>query len=688
MRAVARRRLRAAGLRPDRVSGPRDAPVPPGWSAAERATLASLAETFVRGDSLRRANLAAGALEAAADPAQVRQLRLVLRLFESRLANLVLARRPTAFRDLPPADRERYLLAWANSPLGLRRSAFHAFRKLLTFLAYADGAGGTNPRLAAMDYRPDAPPVTPSPTPIRPWTLPAPDASGVVTVDADVLVVGSGAGGGVVACDLARAGRSVIVLEAGPLVDEVSMPVDELEAYDRLYLNHGFTTTWDGSVTLLAGGAVGGGTLVNWMTCIDSPASTRAEWARDHGIDGWDGPAALADVAAIEQEIGVTEVAAPGPKDEAILRGAAALDWAAARIRRNAPGCTDCGSCCFGCRRGTKQSGIRAHLAEAWRAGARIVPGIDVERVLLGAGGHAAAVEARVAGTDGNPARSVTIAAPQIVLAAGALRTPAILERSGLGHAAIGRHLRIHPIPVVAALFDEPIDMWRGPLQAARVDEFLEPGAAPLPYVIEAAVGHPGLLALALPWEGTDAHAAVAGIGRYLAPLVAVTRDGGEGRVRATKHRGVRIDYQLDADGRATLRHALGSMARVARAAGAIEIGALGMPPVWFGRGGRSSTSEASFTVFSDALASFDYRPNRGTVFSAHLLGTVRMGASAALHPCDPGGRVRASDSSDRVVRGLYVADGSLFPTGLGVNPMITIMALARRVGRTVLAEG
>ena len=533
---------------------PADAPAPAGWSAAELATLASIAETFVRGDSIRRANLAAAALEAAAEPQQVRQLRLVLRLVESRLANLALVRRKATFRDLSPAERERYLLAWASSLLGLRRSAFHAFRKLLTFIAYADGAGGSNPRLAAMGYRPDAPPVTSSPTPIRAWTLPPPDESGLVTVDADVLVVGSGAGGGVVARDLARAGRSVLVLEAGPLVDEASMPTGELEAYDRLYLNHGFTTTWDGSVTFLAGGAVGGGTLVNWMTCIDSPAAMRTEWARDHGIDGWDEAPALEDVAAIENELGVAEVAAAGTKDAVLLSGAASLGWESARVRRNAVDCTDCGSCGFGCRRGTKQSGIRAHLADAWSAGARVVPNVAVGRVVIGPGGRVVAVEARLVGEDGALTRPVTIAAPQIVIAAGALRTPAILERSGLGHDAIGRHLRIHPVPVVAARMDEPVDMWRGPLQAARVDEFLGPGRAPLPYVIEAAAGHPGLLALALPWEGADAHAAVAGIARYLVPLIAVTRDGGEGRVRATRHfGGVRLDYRLDASGQSSL---------------------------------------------------------------------------------------------------------------------------------------
>lgn len=667
---------------------PADAPAPAGWSAAELATLANIAETFVRGDSIRRANLAAGALEAAAEPEQVRQIRLVLRLVESRLANLILARSPRRFRDLPTPDRERYLLRWANSPLPLRRSAFHALRKLLTFLAYADSAGGRNPRLAAIGYRPDAPPVTALRSPIRPWPLPEPDQSGHVTVDADVLVVGSGAGAGVVARDLALAGRSVVVLEAGALVDEAAMPAGELEAYDRLYLNHGFTTTWDGSVTFLAGGAVGGGTLVNWMTCVDSPAATRTEWAREHGIDGWDGGPALADVAAIESELGVAEVVAPGPKDAALLRGAMALGWQAVRVRRNAVDCTDCGSCGFGCRRGTKQSGIRAHLAEAWRAGARVVPDVTVRRVVIGPGGRAVAVEARVA-DNGVAGRPITIVAPKVVIAAGALRTSAILERSGLEHPAIGRHLRIHPVPVVAARMDEPIDMWRGPLQAARVDEFLAPAVPRLPYVIEAAAGHPGLLALALPWEGADAHARVAGMARHLVPLIAVTRDGGEGRVRATRGGGgVRIDYRLDRAGQATLRHALVSMVRVARAAGSREIVALGMPPRWFRHGGPSSASDAAFTVFTDALATFDFSPNRGTVFSAHQMGTARMGTSFADHACDPGGRVRASGSGDTVVRGLYVADGSLFPTGLGVNPMITIMALARRVARTVLAEG
>jgi choline dehydrogenase-like flavoprotein len=671
------------------------------FSDGELATLAELAETFVRGGAVRRAGLAADALRRAADPSQVLQLRLVLRVIESRAANLVLTGRPVAFRDLSPVDRERYLLRWANSPIPLRRSAFQAFRKLLTFLAYADpGPPGTPNRLhAAIGYQPERPPVTPEPTTVRPLAID--DGSGPVTLEADVVVVGAGAGGGVVAAELAAAGRSVVVVEGGPFVDEASLPRDEVDAYRRLYLNHGLLTTWDGSVTMLAGTAVGGGTVVNWMTCIAVPDDVRAEWARDHGIDGIDGPELDADLAAVESALGVAESTTIPPKDQVILRGAAILGWEAAPTRRNAASCGDCGSCPFGCPRGTKQSGLRVHLAAAHRAGARIVSRARVTEVVL-EGGRAVGVRANLLRTDpttgepllgpaGDPfrplTRTLTVRAPQVVVAAGALRSPALLVSSGLDHPDIGRHLRLHPVPVVAGIFDEPIDMWRGTMQAARSLQFSRPEVGRRSFVIESAPGHPGLIALALPWEGTEHHASLLGRIRHVAPLIGITRDGGEGRVRPTRAGHVRVDYRLDASGVATLRHALVSMAGMARAAGARAIVAVGTPPAWHGRDGFAASDESrAFAVFEDSLRSFDFAPNRGGVFSAHQMGSVRMGADPRGHPCDPDARVRGRGGAP--IPGLYVADGSLFPTGIGVNPMITILALARRVSRTVLAEG
>ncbi len=228
--------------------------------------------------------------------------------------------------------------------------------------------------------------------------------------------------------------------------------------------------------------------------------------------------------------------------------------------------------------------------------------------------------------------------------------------------------------------------MWLGPMQAARSLQFAAPERGRYGYAIESAPGHPGLIALALPWEGTDAHADLLRNIRHVAPLIAITRDGGEGRVRPTRAGRVRVDYRLDQTGIATMRHALVSMSEMARAAGARQIVALGTPPRWHGRGGfGAGQEERTFIVFQDALRAFDFGPNRASVFSAHQMGSVRMGGPVD-DPCDPRGRVRSKGGA--IVPGLYVADGSLFPTGLGVNPMITIMALARRVARTIAAEG
>ena len=664
---------------------------------AEQATLRSLAGTFVPdGDAERIASIAADALARAVDPSQLGQLRLVLRALEQPLANLATGAEFAALRDMEHAARERLVRGWLGSRFAMRRSGMHAFRKLLTFIAYADpGPPDTpNPLPLALGYVPDDPPRTRELAAIQPIGVdraPGGRPGAEVRLEADVVVVGSGAGGGVAAAELARAGRKVLVIEAGPFVDEASMPRDELDAYGRLYLNYGLLSTWDGAITMLAGSGVGGGTLVNWMTCLDAPADVRGEWARDHGLDGLDGREWADDLAAIEREIGVAPATVIAPKDELIRRGAAALGWDAEVSRRNATDCGDCGSCPFGCRRGTKQSGIRTHLAEAVSSGAEILDRARVRSVVRGAGGAITGVIGTLAPADpavpiGNAPRWFSVHAPQVVVAAGALRSPSILQASGIGHPDVGRHLRIHPVPIIGALLDEPVDMWRGTMQAARSLEFGQDQADRRRYVIESAPGHLGLLALVLPWEGSAAHASLMAQARHFSPLIAVTRDGGEGRTRLTRAGRVRIDYDLDEIGAATLRHALVAMARIARAGGAREILAVGIPLVRH-RVDAGSDEARRFAAFEDALAKTDFGPHRGTFASAHQMGTIRMGADPRSHPADERGRVRA-DSRGSIIPGLYVADGSTFPTGIGVNPMLSIMAMARRVSRTVLSEG
>jgi len=665
--------------------------------------VAILAETFVPGDAESRAAMAAAALDSAADPEQVRLLRLALRMMDLRLANVVLTGRPAALSAMSGPARERYLRGWSDSRFGWRRSAFQAWKRLLCFLAYADPgtADHPNPRLAAIGYEPALEPVTPAPTPIVSFVVPVPVGRGPVEIEADVVVIGSGAGGGVVARELARAGRSVVVLEAGPLVTEPSMPTDEMAAFDQLYLDRGLTATWDGAIQILAGSGVGGGTTINWTTCIAPPDDVRAEWARRHGLDWLEGPEYDADLAAVEADLGFAAPPNVPPKDAAILRGAAALGIEAAETRRSAVDCGDCGSCPFGCRRGAKRSTLRVHLAEAWRLGTRIIPNATADRVLIDAG-RTVGVEATVRRAAASDPVKLRVRANQVVVAAGALRTPGVLERSGVTHPALGRFLRLHPVSILAARYAEPVRMWRGTMQAARSLAFLGGAdggaAADVPadgararFVLESAPGHPGLFGVVWPWESAAQHARDMAVAGQIAPFIAICRDADWGRVTPTRAGRTRIDYRLTAGDVQALRAGLVAAARVARASGAEAMAAVGTPALWFGGPDRPGGDDGAFRAYVEALARFDFSPNRGTVFSAHQMGTARMGARPGIHPTDSDGRVRwavAGIASDRVIAGLYVADASLFPTDVGVNPMVTVMLLARRVARTVLAEG
>lgn len=682
---------------------------PPGWSDRDLSALAAAFETFVPGASIRRAHLAAAALNAVAAPTSLRLLRLVLRSLDSRVANFLLGAGFVRFRDLPAQRRERLLLRWATSRFAQRRTAYQTLKRLGCFLAYADpGPTGTNPLWARIGYRSADEPVTPEPpavVPLDPAILGSWGAR--VTLEADVVVVGSGAGGGVVAAALAAAGRAVVVVEAGSYVPETAMTGRELDGFDRLYLDHGMTATTDLGVAILAGATLGGGTTVNWTTCLPPPDWLRAEWCERAGLDGFDGADTVADVAALEAELGFAPPPMIPPKDQAILDGAAALGWDAQPPRRDAVGCGDCGSCGFGCRRAAKRSGPRAHLATAAAHGARFLVDAPVERILL-QDGRAVGVTGRLAPSAAAPGGEAaaalrgpvayTIRARQVVLAAGALRTPVLLLRSGLHHPATGKFLHLHPVPVVAARLPGLVEMWRGTMQGAGSLQFARPGPAadggtgPAHggFIIESAPAHPGLVALGFPWEGAAHQRAVMERARSLAPFIGIVRDRGWGTVRPGRGTGARIDYGIAPEDAQTARRALVEMARLARAAGAAEILAVGTPGAWYepavAADRVTSSAAAGWSAYLARLSTFDFRPNRGFLFSAHQMGTARAGADPRLHACDPWGRVRGGVDGT-VIGGLYVADASLFPTASGVNPMVTVMVLARRVARTVLGD-
>ena len=345
-----------------------------GWSPSLLATVARVFATFVPGseaDAPRRARLAAETLDATADHDELRLLKLAIASLEVPVANLAGAAVWGRFSTLQRRDRERILQAWARHPVPRLRTAHQALKRLALFLAFADD-GGTdppyNPLWQRIGYEPareaggrrGGAELVPMALDREPGT--------VAELEADVVVVGSGAGGGVVAARLAGAGLSVLVLEAGPFIAEADLPRGEAAAFRDLYLDRGTTSTVDLGITILAGAGVGGGTAINWTTSLAPPDWVRAEWATEHGVAGFDGPEADADLARLARELDLQPPTIVPPKDQLILDGAAALGWEAARNLRNAGPCTDCGACGFGCPYGNKRAGPRGHLAAGGRS--------------------------------------------------------------------------------------------------------------------------------------------------------------------------------------------------------------------------------------------------------------------------------------------------------------------------------
>jgi len=649
--------------------------------------LAEVFETLApmtRDDALRRARLAIETLEATTSRADRFQLGLALRALDVPMLHAAFGGGLATFRTGTPQERERILVAWATSPIPQQRTAFQAWKRLGLFLAFADPGPDpdrpANPAWSALGYHP--PPVQDEPPPLRTETVDREPGTSL-RLEADVAIVGSGAGGGVMAARLARAGMRVLVLEAGPDRLGARTPSLEGEAWRDLMLDRGTTGPRDQSITILAGATVGGGTTINWTTAFAPPDDLRALWQDEFGWEGFASAETDTDLDRLRAELDLQPPTVIPPKDQVILDGARALGWNANATERNAGPCTDCGGCSFGCAVGSKRSGPAAHLAWAVRDGARIVAGARVTRLVERDG--------RVAGVVGRlepGGRRFLVEARRVVMAAGALRTPVLLERSGLRHPQLGGNLRLHPVVAVIGLMDDPIEMWLGPAQAASCMQFLEPGPASEDgtgpphggFLIESAPPHPGLAAAAVAWGGRDDASDLLGRMHHWAPLIGITRDTAAGRVRAAPGGRAVIDYRLPRDGADTARRALVEMARLAAAAGAGEVRIGSMPPLRWHRG-------EALVPFLRGVGRIDTRPNRVALFSAHQMGSARAGADPRSCPTDTGGRVRR-DTSGSLLPGAYVADGSLLPTAPGVNPMLTIMAAAERVARAVLADG
>ncbi|HRF46271.1 MAG TPA: GMC family oxidoreductase N-terminal domain-containing protein [Anaerolineales bacterium] len=603
-------------------------------------------------------------------PEQGRELKLLLEALGRGATALPLTGQARPFTALSPLERERVLQRWSTSSLPPLRRAFQALKRLTLALYYtAPDASGANPAYAALGYERPAPdPVEQrAVSPIRPLQ---PVADQVLSCD--VVVVGSGAGGGVVAGALAAAGHEVIVIEKGGARFATDFDDDEYAGYQRLYENQAVLTTEDLGITILAGSALGGATTINWAVSFRTPDAVRAEWEREHGVTDLTGAEYTADLDAVSDRIGVNESEAiAGPSAQRLEHGARALGLPWGPTPLNVVGCAAegaerCGFCTFGCPRDHKRSTLVTYLEDAASAGTRFLTEAHVDRVLIEAG-RAVGVLVRT------PNGVVTVRARAVAVAAGSLHTPALLLRSGVSNPNLGRHLRLHPTAAMYGDYGKPVRLWHGPMLSRYVSAYTDLDGAGHGVVIEHPPAHPGLLALALPWRSGVQHKSMMARSANYAAFIGITRDTGAGQVTLGADGRPRIAYRLNERDAAHLQRGLEAMFELHVAAGADEIGGphSGLAP-W-----RRRIDKASYL---GRMRQLGLGVNRAMVFSAHQMGTARLGGSPRSSVVDPYGAVWGA-------KGLYVADAALFPTASGVNPMLTTMALARRVARRITAD-
>jgi choline dehydrogenase-like flavoprotein len=550
-----------------------------------------------------------------------------------------------------------------------------ALTGMTLFLHYGapDPASGQNPNWRIFGY---PGPASPAPQVAKPIEPAIPDDGAVL--EADVCVVGSGSGGAVVAATLAQRGLKVIVLEASGYYNEADFSQLELKAYQEMYWRGGPTPTADGNITLQAGTALGGGTVINWTNCLRTRDWVRQQWASEFGLEGVDGPDYDRHLDAVLERIGATDQASDlnGPQQR-MKEGCQALGWHFGTIVRNADlskyAPDTAGYIGFGDQSGSKLSADKTWLLDAYENDAELLARTRAQRVLV-EGGRAVGVEAVYTGEDGSERRSVTVRAPQVVVACGALESPALLLRSGIGGPAAGQYLRLHPANATIGIYAEDQRSWWGAPQAGLSHEFENPDGSGYGFLIEGAQYAPAIGASAIPWTGGEAHKEMMGDFKYGATFISLARDRGHGRVEIDATGEAVPWYSIeDPDDLRRVRHGVEAQVRLHRAAGAKAIFSLagGLPSWRYGD---------DFEAFVERCWRVPQRAGGQRLFSAHQMGSCRMGTDPTTSVANPWGELHD-------VRGVWIGDGSAFPTPSGTNPMVSIMALAHRTAEALAAE-
>ena len=632
---------------------------------------------------------------------KVDEVRAGLRLFGGAAAALVSVRRPTPFHRLPVALQDQMLRAWCESKLPQARTLYQLMRRLTLVTHYSDprthaSVGYRGPlhsrevavpwegpaTLSGITEDDDTVPVLRDPQQWRrnPDTRALPH--GVITaaafrdaavITADAIVIGSGAGGAVAAARLAEAGKRVVILESGEFVRSDEFTERDGPMTERLYAEGGLRATEDLGVSIVQGTTVGGSTTVNWMIMLRTPEHVLDEWGRRFGLEGMSATALLPEFKRIEQEVHARRVPddAHSPNNRIILDGAATLGWRADAAMINARGCVRSGFCGHGCRYDAKQGTQQTYIPRALAHGATLYTDTQALRIDVVSRPTRAAnalptkrvtAVVRTPRSDAPP-RTLTLEAPVVIVSAGAVETPVLLQRSGMGGGGVGHWLRFHPTTAVIGIHDREIGGATGIPLSAMCDEFIQRDSNGYGFWLECPPLHPMIGSAAISGFG-DAHAAMMHRFPQLSSMIALTRDGSEtarssGSVLLDTKGRPRIKYTLTEPDAANVRASIEAAARLTLAAGAREVHTLHSTPI------VAKTDADLAPILTRAVDA-----NRVSLFSAHVNGTCRIGTDPATSGVSPQGERHGA-------RGVYVFDGSMLPTGIGVNPQETIMTMS-----------
>ena len=496
--------------------------------------------------------------------------------------------------------------------------------------------------------------------------------TGDLNLEADVVIVGSGAGGGTAAELLSKAGLKIIIVEEGPLKSSSDFRMMERDAYPQLYQESAARQTRDKAITILQGRCVGGSTTVNWTSSFRTPPRTLAHWQGAYGLLDYSVEAMAPWFAHMEQRLKIDAWPVPPNENNDILRrGCDRLGIPTAAIRRNVKSCWNLGYCGVGCPTNAKQSMLVTTIPSALSNGAILLHRARVERLVHSKNRITwlSAAGLDVAGVHPGPYK-VKISAKHYILAGGAINNPALMLRSRLPdpHLTIGRRTFLHPTNVAAALMPDKVEGFNGAPQSIYSDHFFDTAAldGPIGYKLEAPPIHPILASITLQGYGEAHHMWMSRLPN-LQVLIALFRDGfhaqsSGGRVHIRQDGSPLLDYPISDYVWEGMKRSFLTMAEIQFAAGAKIV----MPLHEEGKPLRN------WNDAKKSIAALPMKPLRSKVVSAHVMGGCAMGA-------DPRTSVVRGDGSHYQIENLSVFDGSVFPTSLGANPQLSIYGMVAR---------